>query len=197
MFYISNKGWDSMKKFLISLTLIMSSIFLVGCGINNKTAKNAVEDFLDQYKNLSASVLTDLEQVIKQENLNDEQQDKYREILKKEYSDLKYEILDETYDGDTAIVKTKIIVYNLYKAQSDAAIYLNNNMDEFKNDAGEYDNNKYLDYKLDEMKKVKDTVEYTIEFNCKKNDKGNWEVNELSNSDLEKIHGIYNYDTTR
>lgn len=186
-----------MKKFLISLTLIMGSIFLVGCGLTNKTAKDAVEDFLDQYKNLSASVLTDLENVIKQENLNNEQQDKYREILKKEYSDLKYEVLDEAYDGDTATVKTKIIVYNLYKAQSDAAIYLNNNMDEFKNDAGEYDNNKYLDYKLDEMKKVKDTVEYTIEFNCKKNDKGNWEVNELSNSDLEKIHGIYNYDTAR
>lgn len=186
-----------MKKIIASVMILISSIFLVGCSCTNKTAKDAVKDFLEQYKNLSASVLTDLEGVIKKENLNSEQEDKYRDILKKEYSDLKYEILDENYDGDNAVVKAKIIVYNLYKAQSNAAVYLNENINEFKDEAGNYDNNKYLDYKLDEMKKVTDTVEYTIEFNCTKNNKGNWEVNELSNADLEKIHGIYNYDTTK
>ncbi|MDE6285240.1 MAG: hypothetical protein K2M17_05790 [Bacilli bacterium] len=186
-----------MKKVVASIIVVISCIFLVGCSCNNRTAKNAVEDFLDQYRNLSASVLADLENVIENENLSSEQEDKYREILKKEYSDLKYEILDETYDGESAVVKTKITVYNLYKAQSDAALYLNNNMDEFKDDEGNYDNKKYLDYKLDQMKKVTDTVEYTIEFRCTKNDNDNWEVNELTKEDLEKIHGIYNYDTTK
>lgn len=183
-----------MKKVFASLILVIGCIFLVGCSCTNKTAKGAVEDFLNQYKNLSASVLTDLEDVINRENLKDEQKEVYRDVLKKQYSDLKYEVLDETYDGDTAVVKAKITVYDLYKAQSDAANYLNGNMDEFKGEDGNYDNNLYLDYKLDQMKKTTDTVEYTIEFNVVKNDKGNWQVSDLSNSDLEKIHGIYNYD---
>ena len=183
-----------MKKIIASLTIVMSCLLLVGCGCTKKTAKGAVEEFLDQYKNLSASVLSDLEKVIEQENFQDTQEEKYRDILKKQYSDLKYEILDETYDGDTAIVRVKITVYDLYKAQADAATYLNGNMDEFKDESGNYDNNLYLDYKLDQMKKVTDTVEYTIEFNLIKSENDNWKVNELSNSDLEKIHGIYNYD---
>ena len=33
-----------------------------------------------------------------------------------------------------------------------------------------------------------------ITFNVTKDDKGNYKVNDLSNSDLEKIHGVYNYD---
>lgn len=184
-----------MKKVIASLTVIMCCLFLVGCGCTKKTAKGAVEDFLDQYKNLSASVLSDLENVIEQENFQDTQEEKYRDILKKQYSDLKYEILDETYDGDTAVVRAKITVYDLYKAQADAANHLNGHMDEFKGENGNYDNNLYLDYKLDQMKKVTDTVEYTIEFNLVKNDNDNWKVNDLSNADLEKIHGIYNYDT--
>ena len=52
-----------------------------------------------------------------------------------------------------------------------------------------------MDYKLDKMKNVKETVEYTIEFNVSKDDKGNYKVVDLSTDDLEKIHGIFNYDT--
>ena len=52
-----------------------------------------------------------------------------------------------------------------------------------------------MDYKLDQMQKNNDTVEYTINFNLTKDDNGNWQITELSQEDLEKIHGIYNYDT--
>lgn len=183
------------KHVLVSILLVIGCFFLVGCSCTKKTAKDSVEDFLHQYKSLSSPVLSDLEEVIERENMQDEQKEKYREVLKKQYSDLKYEIVEETYDGDTAIVKTKVTVYDLYKAQSDAATYLNGHMDDFKDENGTYDNNKYLDYKLDQMKKTTETVVYTIEFNVVKNDKGNWEVTDLSNSDLEKIHGIYNYDS--
>ena len=51
-----------------------------------------------------------------------------------------------------------------------------------------------MNYKLDKMKKTTDTVEYNIIFNVTKDDKGNYKVIDLSNSDLEKIHGVYNYD---
>ena len=82
----------------------------------------------------------------------------------------------------------------LYKAQNDAANYLNDHQDEFKDENGNYDNNKFLDYKLDQMKKMSDTVEYSITFDVVKNEDDKWQVKELTDDDLEKIHGIYNYD---
>ncbi len=168
---------------------------LTGCSLRNDTAKDATKEFLDQYKNLSASVLTGLEEVVEKESLTDSQKDIYRDILKKQYSDLSYEIVEETYENDLAYVKVKLKVYDLYKAQSEAAKYLNSNMDEFKDENNNYSDKLYLDYKLDKMKKMNDKVEYTIELTCQKNDKGKWQVNDLSQADLEKIHGIYNYDT--
>ena len=39
-----------------------------------------------------------------------------------------------------------------------------------------------------------DKVEYTIEFYVVKTSDG-WVVSSLSDSDLEKIHGIYNYES--
>ena len=52
-----------------------------------------------------------------------------------------------------------------------------------------------MDYRLEQMQDITDTVEYTISFNLTKDDSGNWQINELSQDDLEKIHGIYNYDS--
>ena len=75
-----------MKKVLLILVV---GLFLVGCSCSNNTAKGAVEDFLDQYRNLSASVIEDMDNVIeKEENLNEEQKDQYRDILRKQYTDL-------------------------------------------------------------------------------------------------------------
>ncbi|MEG0794248.1 MAG: hypothetical protein RSF02_03310 [Bacilli bacterium] len=186
-----------MKKILTIVGVLLSSLLLAGCSCTKMSATGAVKDFLDQYRNLSSSVLTDLEKVIAKESFNDKQKEKYRDILKKQYTDLKYEVTDESYDGDNAVVKTKISVYDLYKVQSEAATYLTTHMDEFKNGAGSYDNDKFLDYKLDQMKKNNNKVEYTINFNVIKGDKGNWKVKEITTSDLEKIHGIYNYDTEK
>lgn len=183
-----------MKKIIVSLCILLGVFSLSGCSWTKSTAKDAVKVFLDQYKNLSANVLTDLEDVIKNENFTDEQADIYRDILKKQYSDLKYEIVNETYDGDTAQVETKITVYDLYKVQNDAASYLNENQNEFVDDNGTYDENLFLDYKLDKMKKMTDTVEYTIIFNVTKDKDDKWQVKEISDDDLEKIHGIYNYE---
>ena len=54
----------------------------------------------------------------------------------------------------------------------------------------DYDEDKFMDYKLSLMEKVTDTVKYTIEFTLTKvNDE--WKLDELSNSDIEKLHGIY------
>ena len=81
----------------------------------------------------------------------------------------------------------------MYKVQKDANDYLTTSGDEFKQN-GVFSNDLFMDYKLDKMKKTTDTVEYNITFNVTKDYKGNYKVTDLSNSDLEKIHGVYNYD---
>lgn len=173
------------------------SLALVGCSCMQMTARNRVEEFLDQYRNLSANVLGDLDEVVETEtDLSEEQKESYRDVLKKQYSDLKYEITNEEYDGDTAVVEAKITVYDLYKAQRDATEYLNEHRDEFNDEEGNYDSSKFMDYRLEQMQKTTDTVEYTITFNLTKDDDDdNWQITELSQEDLEKIHGIYNYDS--
>ncbi len=183
-----------MKKIFSIMVIATFSLMLVGCGCMKKTAKGAVEDYLNQYKNLSSNVIADMDDVIDKEDLTDSQKEKYRDILKRQYQDLNYKVEAENYDGDNATVDVKITVYDLYKVQKDANDYLANNGDEFKEN-GVFSNSLFMDYKLDKMKNVKETVEYTIEFNVSKDDKGNYKVVDLSTDDLEKIHGIFNYDT--
>lgn len=182
-----------MKKIGKLLTVVVVLLSLVGCGCMKKTAKGAVQDYLNQYKNLSSNVINDMDTVINNENLTDNQKEKYRDILKKQYQDLKYDVVSEKYDGDNATVEVKIKVYDLYKVQKDANDYLTTSGDEFKQN-GVFSNDLFMNYKLDKMKKTIDTVEYNIIFNVTKDDKGNYKVTDLSNSDLEKIHGVYNYD---
>ena len=178
------------KKIFLIVSLLL---LVVGFVCIKKTAKGAVQDYLNQYKNLSANVISDMDDVIDNENLTDTQKEKYRDVLKKQYQDLKYDIVSEKYDGDNATVDVKIKVYDLYKVQKDANDYLTTSGDEFKEN-GVFSNDLFMDYKLDKMKKTMDTIEYNITFNVTKDDKGNYKVSDLSNTDLEKIHGVYNYD---
>lgn len=176
-----------MKKLLILLLVLFS---LTGCGTNS--AKGVVEGYLRNYRNLDSEVLVDLEEIISKENLNSDLKDKYRDVLKKQYKDLEYEIVDEEYDGDVTYVTAKIKVYDLHAAKVSAENYLVNNQQEFMvNDA--YDHDKYLEYKLDRMKNTTDRKEFTIIFTVNKED-DKYVVNQPTDMDLEKIHGIYNYE---
>lgn len=178
-----------MKRIVI---IIVCSLFLFGCSCSDMVAKNAVTDYLNQYNNLSEDVLDDLEEMVAKEDLTSEQKEKYKSILKKQYQDLKYEIVSEKYNGDDATITVKITVYDLYKAQKEASQYMKDNIEEFYSD-DLYDNSTYIDYKLDMMKKMNETTIYTIDFNVTKKDH-KWIVTQPSDSDLEKIHGIYNYE---
>lgn len=181
-----------MKKILIGLITLIG---LVGCTIGPaNTPTKAVEQYLDRYVDSDDLVMNELDEYVKEkEDLKAEHKDTYKEVLKKQYSDLKYEVTDEKYDGDTAVVTVKITVYDLYKVQKEADLYLTNHSDEFKNDQGTYDSDKFMQYKLDKMKDNTNTVEYTLDVNVTKaNNK--WDVDQLSNESLQKIHGIYNYE---
>ena len=177
-----------MKKIGLLIIVVLT---LIGCG--NNTHRSAVENYLKKYKNLSSEVLLDMEKIIEKENLNNEQKEKYREILKKQYKDLTYEILEEEYDDEVSYITVKISVYDLYKAQSDALVYLENNKNEFYNELGEYDVDKYIDYRFKRMKDTTTRIDYTIIFTVTK-EKDKYEVVQPTENDLKKIHGIYNYE---
>ena len=112
-------------------------------------------------------------------------------LAQKVIKDMKYEIKEEKIDGDNAVVTAQITVYDYYNAEKEANTYLTNNPDKFKTD-DVYDESLFTDYKLEQLDKVTDTVDYTIDFTLTKVD-NEWVVNDLTNEQLEKIHGVYAY----
>jgi len=177
-----------MKK-ILSLLLVV--LILTGC--NKANAISAVDSYLMKYRNLNSEVLVDLENIIEKENLTKSQQDKYRNILKKQYKDLTYKIIEEEYDEEVSYVTVEIKVYDLYKPQSDASIYLENNKDEFNDFEKIYDPEKFIDYKLDKMMSTTEKIDYTIVFTVTKED-DEYVVEQPTETDLMKIHGVYNYN---
>jgi len=183
-----------MKKIKGIVLLVIGMIFMVGCGCSvNSSATKAVENYLDRYRNHDQVVLNELDKYIDNEELTDAQKDIYKDIMKKQYRSLKYTITDEKYDGDNAIITVKITVYDLYKTQNIAENYLIENTTEFYDEDNVYDKTLYLDYKLNLMRSTTETVEYTIDIKLEKQD-NTWGIVQLSDTDLEKIHGIYNYE---
>ena len=75
-----------MKKLLIFLFLLLN---ISGCGADN-TPKAEVQKLFSNYNNLSSDLLIQLDTVMESENLTDAQIDKYKEVLKRQYKDLKY-----------------------------------------------------------------------------------------------------------
>ena len=178
-----------MKRIIVVLiTLFMA----MGCSCMADKASDVVKEYLAKYNNHYAEVIGELDDLVEAENLSDEQGEIYKEIMKKQYKDLNYEIVNEKYDGDEAIVTAKISVYDLYKVQKEAEDYRKNHQEEFLDDEKKPDIKMFLDYKLEQMKKTDTRVEYTIDFKVIKKD-GSWTLDSVSTENLEKIHGIYNY----
>ena len=178
-----------MKKRITALFSIVALILiLTGCTMNNNP-RAKVETVLMKYQKNSDSIVSELNDYLNTLNIPDDSHEEYKKIYLKQYSDLKYDIKDEMIDGDTATVTAQIEVYDYYKIENDATKYINDNPDKFSTN-NVYDSAKVLEYKLDKFNNAKDRVTYTINFKLTKIDK-EWTVDNLSNEDLEKIHGIY------
>ncbi len=184
-----------MKKILFSL---FAFVALTGCSLNvsnvDNTPTKKVEAYLNNYQSLDDSVLEDLDLVIeKEESFNDTQKESYKDIMKKHFEDLTYKIKDETVNGETATVEAEIEVTDFYKINQASDAYLEEHKDEFNDESGNYDISKYMDYKLEQMKKATDKVKYTIYFTLTKDEDGKWQIDDIDESDEEKILGIYEY----
>lgn len=181
-----------MKKIIISFALLLC---LTGCSIGEKldnTPTKRVETFLNKYQTLDDDVLDSLDYVIAEETLfNSEQRNKYRDIIKTNYQKLMYKIKEEEIDGDNAIVTAEIEVIDYSKIMSEAEIYRRENPQKFMTD-NEYDQSKFVDYRLEQLKKAKEKVKYTIDLTLTKVDE-EWILDDLTKENEAKLNGVYSY----
>lgn len=179
-----------MKKKIMLFGICLILLITTACSMGN-TPTSAVERVLSKYNTNDEEILVELDDYVNDSTLTNEQSKKYKDVYLKQFKDMKYEIKEEKIDGDTAIVTAQITVYDYYTAETEANEYLKNNSDEFKTD-DVYDESLFTDYKLKKLSEVNETVDYTIDFTLTKVD-NEWIVNDLTNEQLEKIHGVYAY----
>lgn len=180
-----------MKKLI---TFLLVFCLLTGCSMTNdlmNTPTKKVETLLNNYITLDEEVLKDLDNILLKETImTTEQKDRYREILKKQYQNLSYEIKDETIDGNNATVEVLIEVYDYRKVIEDANAYFNSNNQEFITDENQTDTKKYNDYKLEQLEKAKEKISYTLNLTLSKNN-DQWILDDLTDTEINKIHGLY------
>lgn len=154
-------------------------ILLTACNIDkiDNTPKKKVEEYLYQYQTLSDDVLSDLNLTVEREIELDDYKNEYIEIMKNNFKNMTYVIKDEMKDGDKSNVEVEITVNNFVDAINDCK-----KKEIFEN---------ITKCKIEKMKKVKEKIKYTIYFIVKKDINNNWQVEDLSEEDEDKLLGVY------
>lgn len=145
---------------------------------NTPTSK--VEALFGKYQKVDSDISLGIDNVLKEQNLTEAHQQRYRKLLENQYKNLTYEIKDELIDGDKATVLTEIEVTDYKKAISDLSF-----------DSSIYTKESYDEEKLNRLEKAKDKVKYTLEIKLTKDSDGNWKVDALSLEQMKKIQGMY------
>ncbi len=179
-----------MKRKYLGLILIL--ILVVGCKNMKDTPTSHVENFMSKYQKLDSEVLNQLDMIVANRlDLTDSQKEKYRNLMERQYQDMTYKIKDEVSDDNHATVTISVLVYDYQSAINKSEEHYNKNKEEFQKEDGSIDIEKYWDYKISEMTKVEDKKENEIVFTLHK-DKNKWVLDDVSDSDREKLHGVYN-----
>ena len=169
-----------MKKIII---LILGLIIMSGCEKTINTPTSKVEDLLNQYQNLSPSIIDNLKDSIEKEDMTKEQKKKYESLMEKQYQSLSYKIKNEEIVEDTAVVDVEIEVLNYSYSIANSKKYYDEHREEIKD---------FNDYKLEQLEKVTDKIKYDLTLNLTRYN-GFWELDDIDNNDLEKIHGLSNF----
>lgn len=178
-----------MKKIIFIFFICLCML----CGCDRNDPRSIVDSYMKMYVNKDDVVLEQLDNNIKNENLSNENESLYRDVMIRVYSNIDYEIVKETYIDNYSYVLVNIKVLDLYKVSKDSVNYLNSNEKEFCDSDGNYVRSKFINYKLRKMYECNDTISYNIEFKLENND-SKWEMVQPSNDVIEKLHGIYNYE---
>lgn len=189
-------GGNIMKRILLGLSFIV--LFIVGCTNTMNTPTKRVEELLGKYQKLDSAVLAQLDNVIAEDTtMTDEQKKEYRSLMEKQYQNLSYKIKGEEITGDDASVDVEIEVLDYATSINESRKYYSEHKDEFKDENIDKtetvvdDNTKYIDYKIKELKNVTDKKKYDITFNLVKDKNNNWKLEDISDIDRKKIHGLY------
>lgn len=160
----------------ILLFLIILTIFITGCQLaNNPNSK--VEELLGKYQKVDNDINISYIALSEDENISNEQKDKYKALIEDQYEDMSYEIQEEKIDGDVAVITVQVKVKN-YKDAIEK--YSKNN----------YEVAEYHNLVIAALEDVTEKVTYTIDFNLNKvNDE--WIIEELTTEQQKKLLGIY------
>lgn len=171
-----------MKK-IFSIFILL--ILLTGCSLDmsmKNTPTNEVEKYLDSYQKLDDNILNDIDTLVQNTDYNIEQKAKYKEVLKKHYTNMAYEITGEKIVDDKAYVTASIEVTNFN------LISLND--EDYKDENGVFDINKYHDDEIDALENANEKIKYDITFDLTKKD-NEWVIDNLSKDNIDKINGVF------
>ena len=169
-----------MKKLII----IILGLFICGC--TKTDARYEVENYLNKFKNHDEAVISSLDEILNNNDIDEEDKQLYELVMKRQYTDLEYQVKEERYNGDVAYITVLIKVYDYEKSKNDA-------LEEIKNNS-EYDNSeKKMHLVLKKMDEEDKRIEYTLDFKVNYQD-DKWVLEKPDNTILEKIHGIYDYE---
>lgn len=196
------------KKILFLSSLVIFSLFIVGCGMKDMDSPTSVvEGFLGKYQSMDSSVLSQLDSIISSDtSMNDDQKKDYKALMERQYQNLSYKIKDEEIDGDVATVDVEVEVFDYASSINTSREYFKDHQDEFKSDDswnGDLENENgevvggviddlsvFIDFKIKELMDVTDKTKYDITFYLSKKD-DKWVLDDLNDSDREKIHGLF------
>lgn len=192
-FLSNNIDGGIMKKIVLYLLIILGTLSLTGCNTLMNTPTKKVEKLLSMYQTKDAEVLSQLDDALLSETiLDNDLKDRYRELMKKQYGNLSYQIKNETIDGDTAVVEVQIEVYDYNSAIENLEDNLINDNSNYIDDNGNLLTSVYNEEKIRLMEEVKNRVTYTINFTVSKIE-DNWIVDDLTETERMKLHGLYAY----
>lgn len=146
----------------------------------SNTPTSKVDALFNKYQMLDSDISLGIDNVLKEQNLTEAHQQRYRKLLENQYKNLSYEIKEELIDGDSASVMTEIEVIDYKRAIGDLSF-----------DSSIYTKESYDEEKLNRLESAKDKVKYTLEIKLTKDNDGNWKVDALSNEQTKKIQGMY------
>lgn len=166
-----------MKKKII--LFIIPLLLLVGCELGN-TPTSTVENLLTKYQKLDSDINSGIDSILIEQNMLDEQKERYRALIEKQYKNLSYEVKEELIDGNNATVLVEIEVIDYKRAINDLVF-----------DNSIYTKETYDNEKLTRLENANDKITYTIEFNLTKDNDDKWRLNALNNEEIKKIQGMY------
>ena len=179
------------KRLLLVIGIVVIVLLIIILLINILFKKNPeptkmVKDYYKNYTKLSDDVVKDIKYTF-DDKLSDAQLKKYKEIIKFQYRELEYSIIDKSFTDDLGTINTEVSVVDLNSCYDKSRAYILAYPKKFKNDIAK------IDYKIEAMDKCKEDVSYKITFSFYK-EKGKWVMEELTKADLQKIAGTFGSD---